>query len=523
LQSEVRIHRAERFIVPSVASQTVHSSHHGHAAQGRPTTPAAKEPETPFAQLLDQLGPPAADNEQGLGANTPPASRSGPSDDGTQAPKTAAPAKSEGQRQDAKGDGSDAKSANDAAGQAATTATDTAAATNGKQAAEIVAKTDADSDSESGSDVDASTASASTDQSPAGADAAAITPATLLTPPQTDSATNSTDASGDASTVAIAAAGGGKKEAKTSTDVLRAAADAPSANDPAASDASPQTADAASKGDATDPSVANAKAQTDRGTTQPMQTQAPDNDDDGSAPATDVAAGTAAPPAPAASDHKSGEVQPSGEPSSGKAEHHLHLADTAPAGDTIPAAADLTVAGADPGQGANPSPADGIQSAPAPTGDQPATTAQTAGAPVMAAAVPIAGLAVEIAARAQTGSNRFEIRLDPPELGRVEVRLDVDKNGHVNSRLVVDRPDTLDLLRRDAGDLQRALQQAGLTTTDDGLQFSLRDQGFAGFGNGDPSNTARLIVPDPDLNPAETAAAGYGRILSSSGGIDIRV
>src|SRR5262249_35481774 len=51
-----------------------------------------------------------------------------------------------------------------------------------------------------------------------------------------------------------------------------------------------------------------------------------------------------------------------------------------------------------------------------------------------AALVPVAGLAVEIAARAQAGRNRFEIRLDPPELGRIDVRLDVDASGQVTSR-----------------------------------------------------------------------------------------
>src|SRR5262249_51779087 len=44
-------------------------------------------------------------------------------------------------------------------------------------------------------------------------------------------------------------------------------------------------------------------------------------------------------------------------------------------------------------------------------------------------AIPIAGLAVEIAARAQAGQSRFEIRLDPPELGRIDVRLDIDRSG----------------------------------------------------------------------------------------------
>jgi chemotaxis protein MotD len=139
------------------------------------------------------------------------------------------------------------------------------------------------------------------------------------------------------------------------------------------------------------------------------------------------------------------------------------------------------------------------------------------------AAVPVAGLALEIAARFQSGSSRFEIRLDPPELGRVDVRLDVDRHGQVTSRLVVEKAETLDLLRRDAPELERALQQAGLKTGDNGLQFSLRDQAFGGRAQESNGNSARLVVHDPEMAPVETAASGYGRSLSLGTGIDIRV
>jgi flagellar hook-length control protein FliK len=112
------------------------------------------------------------------------------------------------------------------------------------------------------------------------------------------------------------------------------------------------------------------------------------------------------------------------------------------------------------------------------TSAAPTPTATAANLP--ATAVPVAGLAVAIASQAQAGRNRFEIRLDPPELGRVDVRLDVDRDGRVTSRLVADRPETLDLLRRDAPELQRALQDAGLKTSDSGLQFLAARPGFRG-------------------------------------------
>jgi flagellar hook-length control protein FliK len=158
-------------------------------------------------------------------------------------------------------------------------------------------------------------------------------------------------------------------------------------------------------------------------------------------------------------------------------------------------------------------------------GNLAAQAAQPAGATAASAtAVPITGLAVEIAAHAQAGRNRFEIRLDPPELGRIDVRLDVDRSGQVTSRLVVEKAETLDLLRRDSAELERALQQAGLKTADNSMQFTLRDQSFAGRDDGSASGSAAtLIVPDSELGGVDILAASYGRVLRPGGGIDIRV
>jgi chemotaxis protein MotD len=147
-----------------------------------------------------------------------------------------------------------------------------------------------------------------------------------------------------------------------------------------------------------------------------------------------------------------------------------------------------------------------------------ASAATAAGTPV-----PLEGLAIEIAARVLAGRNRFEIRLDPPELGRIEVRLDIDRSGQITSRLLVERAETLDVLRRDAHELERALNQAGLKTGDNGLQFALRDQGFANRNAGDRPDAARLVVTEQELPSADGMEAGYGRMLRAGGGVDIRV
>ena len=140
-----------------------------------------------------------------------------------------------------------------------------------------------------------------------------------------------------------------------------------------------------------------------------------------------------------------------------------------------------------------------------------------------AAAVPISGIAIEIAGKALAGKNRFDIRLDPPELGRIDVRLDVDKNGQVTSHLTVDRADTLDLLRRDSAGLERALQDAGLKTSDNGLQFSLRDQSMSQQQNNAPTPGATQLAVEDDTLSAAATARGYARYAGMGSGIDIRV
>ena len=152
--------------------------------------------------------------------------------------------------------------------------------------------------------------------------------------------------------------------------------------------------------------------------------------------------------------------------------------------------------------------------------------AQTAGTASQPIPLANAALAVEIAARLKDGVRQFEIRLDPPELGRIDVRLDVDKSGEVSTRLTIDRQDTLDLLQRDARGLERALQSAGLKTSDGDLSFSLRQQTADGSAN-DRAQTqtgARSDNLAADDNEQTTVSIEqYQWAARLRGGVDIRV
>lgn len=98
------------------------------------------------------------------------------------------------------------------------------------------------------------------------------------------------------------------------------------------------------------------------------------------------------------------------------------------------------------------------------------TASSEAGRPTPLHVVP-----VEIGARALAGNKRFDIRLDPAELGRIDVRLEISDEGDVSAKLTVDRVETLQMLQRDARTLERAFEQAGLKPSEGGIDMSLRD------------------------------------------------
>ncbi len=74
----------------------------------------------------------------------------------------------------------------------------------------------------------------------------------------------------------------------------------------------------------------------------------------------------------------------------------------------------------------------------------------------------VPALAVEISGQEPERRQQFDIRLDPPELGRVEIRLSIDAAGKASAHLSANQPQTLDLLQKDAASLTRALREASL-------------------------------------------------------------
>jgi len=143
------------------------------------------------------------------------------------------------------------------------------------------------------------------------------------------------------------------------------------------------------------------------------------------------------------------------------------------------------------------------------------------------AQTPVNLLAVQIARHVDLGINRFQIRMDPPELGRIEVKLEFGRDGRMSANLTVERAETLDLLQRDARALERALANSGLNTDKNSLNFSLKDQSaneYADFKrDGENSPDGRQGLNEDDTNSgASDNIAAYRSIISQTA-VDIRI
>ncbi len=116
-------------------------------------------------------------------------------------------------------------------------------------------------------------------------------------------------------------------------------------------------------------------------------------------------------------------------------------------------------------------------------------------------APPSAQVAREIVRQFDGETTRFELRLDPPELGRVEVKLEVTRDHKVTAVIAADSPQALTELARHARELEQSLQSAGLELSENGLSFDLRQsREDAQDASGDGEHGAR---GDGEDNPLE--------------------
>lgn len=121
----------------------------------------------------------------------------------------------------------------------------------------------------------------------------------------------------------------------------------------------------------------------------------------------------------------------------------------------------------------------------------------------------------EILARRLEKTSVFDLRLDPPELGRVEGRLSVNDDGKAVLSLTFDNQNAFDLFSRDEQALRQALQQAGLQFGAGDFVFAFKERPQAEFL---PAELAAI--------PANDASAAYDPVFAanwSAGALDIRI
>jgi len=144
----------------------------------------------------------------------------------------------------------------------------------------------------------------------------------------------------------------------------------------------------------------------------------------------------------------------------------------------------------------------------------------------------LAAFAMRFAKQAANGARRFEIRLDPAELGRVDVRVEINNDGVAHARLLVERPEALAELMRHARSLEREMAEAGIDLADDGLKFELaEDSPSDGGQTGDAPHDESATPPTPAApeplqhEPGVLAEIDteYGFSVLRRGRMDVRV
>lgn len=145
------------------------------------------------------------------------------------------------------------------------------------------------------------------------------------------------------------------------------------------------------------------------------------------------------------------------------------------------------------------------------------------------AAGQIPAIAQMMAKRFADGGRSFDIRLDPPELGRVHVRLEIGADRTVQAMLTAEKPEALSELQRHQRELERALAEAGLDLGKDGIGFALfsNDENAGDDGGRPDSGDATFDDEAVSLAMADAASTPalerFGFTLAHRGGVDVRI
>lgn len=132
-------------------------------------------------------------------------------------------------------------------------------------------------------------------------------------------------------------------------------------------------------------------------------------------------------------------------------------------------------------------------------------------------------MGVAIARGVEAGRDALLVRLDPAEMGRVHVRLSFDNDGAVRVMMSADSAVALDMLRREAGDLGRALNDAGVRSDSQSFRFEGGGNASQQRGGGGQQQPGNSSPGDPQFSGTDVPldpSASY-RDLRSAGGLNL--
>lgn len=184
------------------------------------------------------------------------------------------------------------------------------------------------------------------------------------------------------------------------------------------------------------------------------------------------------------------------------------------------AAAPVALAANEPAAPAEPAP---LAAAPVTAAEaHAATLTAVRGSPEL-----VAQMAATLVRKLDGRVTRFNMELNPAELGRVDVKLSIDKDGRVAAQMAFDNPVAAADMRGRADELRRQLEQAGFQVAGEDLTFTDREtsQGF------DRSGRSPLNDPDVARDRAIRDAERTARLAEDAGrlqnraviGLDMRV
>ncbi len=123
---------------------------------------------------------------------------------------------------------------------------------------------------------------------------------------------------------------------------------------------------------------------------------------------------------------------------------------------------------------------------------------------------------------------QFSLQLEPLHLGKVEVVMSIMHDGSLHMQIQAENREALASLQRDASQLERSLQDLGLKTDSNSLQFSLKQEGqpqqaFTPFADGAQRRSASVSPTSPGGSEAATPIRTIAYRPVQADGLDIHV